>query len=95
MDILGAFIEPEATALQMQVVSSSVEVANNDDEGLASPDCPVGCTLTGGACGTSEVGHAVENTEPSFTARFCFSNNQSGSASVMFATAVCARVPGR
>ena len=42
MDILGAFIEPEATALQMQVVSSSVEVANNDDEGLASPDCPSG-----------------------------------------------------
>jgi hypothetical protein len=95
MDILGAFIEPEATALQTQTVSSFIDVPDEGNTALLSPGCPAGWTLTGGGCGTDEVGHAIENTEPFDPAWFCYSNNQSGFDSVLVAYAVCTRVPGR
>ena len=95
MDILGAFIEPEATALQTQVLTSSVDIPNQSDGGLESPDCPPGYVLTGGGCGTGDVGHGLENSEPSGTAWFCYSNNKSGVDSLLSAHAICSRVPGR
>jgi hypothetical protein len=95
MDILGAFIEPEATALQTQVLTSSVDIPDNSDGGLESPNCPAGYVVTGGGCGTLDVGHSLENSEPSGTAWFCYSNNQSGVDSLLSAHVVCSRVPGR
>ena len=96
MDILGAFIEPEATALQTTSLSSDGLVIPNNDSGCdSSPACPAGYALTGGGCGTDEVGHMLENSEPASTSWFCCSSNQSGGDSILNAFAVCSRVPGR
>lgn len=95
MDILGAFIEPEATALQTQVMTAVLDIPNNDTGILSTPDCPLGYTLTGGGCGTDLIGHRLENTEPLDTVWSCVSHNLSGETSVLTAHAICARVPGR
>lgn len=95
MDILGAFIEPEATSLQILVLDDTVAIGVGEDGSALSPSCPAGYALTGGGCGTAHTNHFLENSEPSNNEWYCYSNNDSGVASALTAFAVCSRVPGR
>ncbi len=95
MDILGAFIEPEATALQRTVLENTVDIPNGDSGSSSSPPCPAGYALTGGGCGTGDIGHQLENSEPFDDEWFCYGNNKSGLESTLTAFAICSRVPGR
>ncbi|MGH9202238.1 MAG: hypothetical protein ACRD2A_13500, partial [Vicinamibacterales bacterium] len=82
MDILGAFIRPEATALQQTIVQDSVPGPSGAEGFNASPNCPAGFTLTGGGCFTDVFLHDTEATYPgSSTSWQCSSNNASAIAS--------------
>ncbi len=50
VDIFGAFIEPEATALDVTTVTNSVFVAAGDPQEILSATCPAGRSMTGGGC---------------------------------------------
>lgn len=97
VDIFGAFIMPQATALQTQHPFESVVVANLAAGELESPVCPAGYALTGGGCFTDTFGHYLSLTYPGGGDNrwACRSHNLSGIDSVLFVRAICSRTPGR
>ena len=96
MDIHGAFIRPEATALQQGILQDFVAVPAGVEGFNASPSCPAGSTLTGGGCFTDVFLHDTEASYPgSATSWQCASHNASAIPSNLFAYAVCVRIPGR
>ena len=91
MDILGAFIEPEATALQITETNASVVVPPNTWDSITAPVCPAGYAQTATECGTS----AFLNFITDLNNGFCGVRNNSAANITLNAWRVCARVPGR
>lgn len=101
IDIFGAFVAPEATALDTVVVSTALSFTSTFD--FDSPACPTGYSYQGsGHNWTSgstdvwfwQVSPNVTSGVPDRTT--CRGNvNRAGASSTITCYAVCARVPGR
>jgi hypothetical protein len=97
-DIVGYYIEPQATALDcIEQVSTEVTVAANGFTTATSASCPTGYSVTGGGCSMSDFGGRVVTTRsfPIAGNHFCAFANQSAGALLGTAYVNCCRTPGR
>jgi hypothetical protein len=97
-DIVGYYIEPQATALDcIEEVSTDVSVAANGFATVSSASCPTGYSVTGGGCSMSDFGGRVVTTRsfPNAGNHFCAFANQSAGALIGTAYVNCCRTPGR
>jgi hypothetical protein len=97
-DIVGYYIEPQATALDcIEEVSTDVTVAANGFATATSASCPTGYSVTGGGCSMSDFGGRVVTTRsfPIAGNHFCAFANQTAAAIVGTAYVNCCRTPGR
>ncbi|MGH9200645.1 MAG: hypothetical protein ACRD2A_05360, partial [Vicinamibacterales bacterium] len=87
VDIFGAFIMPQATALQTQHLFESVVVPHLAAGEIESPSCPANFTLTGGGCYTDQFGNVLSLSYPGGGDNrwACRSHNTSGVDSILFA----------
>ena len=91
VDLFGAFIEPQATALQTTSTTATVNVAAGGGWNSASAAaCPAGYVQTGVLCSTSGF-----NTLLTDNTNFCGMRNNEGSIQTVTMTRLCARIPGR
>jgi len=102
VDISGAFLAPEATALDTDVIQGLVNCSAGQVCG-GTITCGAGYKLTGGGAGmaswvngfditfNSPLIGALDNTQ----AWRCEALNSTGAAREFYCTAICSRVPGR
>lgn len=97
VDLFGAFIRPQATALETIHLFNSILVPNLAATGVESPVCPAGYRLTGGGCFTTHYGHLLSISYPGGGDNrwACRAHNTTGVDSELYARAICARIPGR
>ena len=95
VDIFGAFIEPQATALQIvSVAGANAAIGANANVNLPAANCPAGYSVTGGGADVDSFAvHLVESRQAG-NGWVCAVQN-TGGASAGNCTATCARVPGR
>jgi hypothetical protein len=97
VDVIGYFIENEATALDCTSTETSgpITIGTGVDTTISYPACAAGYTRTGGYCnggastGTSGV-YLIESGEAA-----CVFRNLGGSGGTVAAISRCCRVPGR
>lgn len=97
VDIFGAFVTPFKTTLETTHVINSA-VIRKDSAGTAGAQCPSLYRLTGGGCYSDQFGNylsAIDTGGDGSTGVFCQARNTSGIDVVLFARAICARIPGR
>jgi hypothetical protein len=95
-DFFGAFVEPEATPLDRNVQTASVNVANGALVGITSPACPATYTNVGGGClSGGQAVYITDNYPPSTTTWRCTAYNFDGVTRTLTVYNICARIPGR
>lgn len=94
-DIVGYFREPEATALECQVLVSPVNNVNPGSVTISSPTCPIGFTAVSGGCRSENMTAWAYSfgSYSSDTQHFCQFWNPSGVRSLT-AHVKCCRTPG-
>ncbi len=96
-DVVGYFVQSDATALQCTTQASApVAVATASAGTATSPACTAGYTLTGGSCDSTSTSMTLVSHEASGgnTTWLCSAFNTGASANLT-ATANCCRVPGK
>lgn len=91
-DIVGYYINPQATALQCQDTANSItSVAAGATTNVVAPACPSGYTMTATNCesGSWQMPFVFQH------AGTCSAQNNSASAAELRASRTCCRVPGR
>ena len=97
VDVMGYFIENEATPLECTTATNSgpINIGTGADTTLAYPACPGGFTRTGGYCNggasTGTSGTYIVETGPVA----CVFRNLGGQSATGQAISQCCRVPGR
>ncbi|KRD80302.1 hypothetical protein ASE43_05400 [Lysobacter sp. Root983] len=94
-DIIGYFINPQATALDCTRVQTSYNLTASGTLNAPSPACPVGYTMTGGDCYSASYSGRVVSSYPNGLVHYCSWANESAVAMNVVAFADCCRVPGR
>lgn len=94
-DIVGYFINPQATAVQCTTVQTSYSVPAGGSFNGGSPTCPVGYNPTGGGCFSAVYAGRVVSTYPNGASHFCSWQNEGAVAMNAVAMQTCCRVPGR
>jgi hypothetical protein len=102
IDIFGAFVAPEATALDTVIVRNTDACASAASCSVTAT-CPAGYRLTGGGASVLAFtnGFDIIWDAPSTSAGannqewLCQAQNASGASRTFYCTAVCARTPGR
>ncbi len=96
VDIFGAFVTPFATTLDTEHVIQSQVVPASPGDGGAQATCSPGYRLTGGGCYSDQYGMLLSTSGVTTDQHvFCTVRNTSGIDVVLFARAICARIPGR
>lgn len=108
LDILGAFIAPEATPLNHQILLTSEAVAAGATFTILSPTCPVGFQVVGGGHRSSSFSGPAQlassrpaaNNSPGVVTGFNAATQwlvqgTAGGAITMESYVMCAQVPGR
>ena len=91
-DIIGYFINPQATALQcVDTADTSTAVAAGATANSNAPACPVGYTQTATNCESS----TWQMPFVFFSGGTCSAQNNSGAAATLRSSRTCCRVPGR
>lgn len=92
VDVFGAFIAPNATALDIFTTAETlVNVAAGGTANSTAPACPTGYSYVSTQCESS----TWQMPFVFFSGGVCSAQNNSGSTAVLRASRVCARVPGR
>lgn len=92
VDIFGAFIAPNATALDVFTTAETlVNVAAGGTANANAPACPTGYSYVSTQCESS----TWQMPFVFFSGGTCSAQNNSASTAVLRASRVCARVPGR
>jgi hypothetical protein len=94
VDIFGAFVEPQATAIQ--TIRFSADQSNPAGSyRTLSLGCPAPYSVLGGGCETFDRGHFI-NTSQFFNESWsCAAKNHNGFASLLRVYVICGTVPGR
>ena len=96
VDIFGAFIAPNATALEIvEKVSAGVTIAAGSTSTQTTPACDAGYSILGGGCSMSNFDGRVVTTRTLANSHFCSFRNEGGGTVEGIAYARCGRVPGR
>lgn len=91
-DIIGYFINPQATALQcVDTADTNTPVAAGATANSNAPACPVGYTQTATNCESS----TWQMPFVFFSGGTCSAQNNSGAAATLRSSRTCCRVPGR
>ncbi len=99
-DIVGYFIEPQATALECIESESAGGNINPGSFGTQSaPSCPAGYTITGGGCSMSTFDGRVVTSRNIVNSgsqtHFCAFRNEGANINEGVAYSTCCRTPGR
>ena len=94
VDIFGAFVLPQATALQQTFPSTQYTLGAGGFGNSASPSCPPTYALTGGGCNASHAGVVVVASFRAGGSWSCTHHNPSSSSTVITIEAICSRIPG-
>jgi hypothetical protein len=102
VDIFGAFVEPQATAIGTIRLSASESTPSGNAEVTISPPCPFTHFVLGGGCETGVRDHFINASYPyhhpssaPYGAWWCSTKNNSTSGSSSTAFVICGTVPGR
>ena len=101
VDLFGAFIEPQATALNVTTVTNSVLIAAGDAGSILQATCPAGTSMTGGGCNfgpfSSQLYFISSNPVPGSNLAWncAVRNNSGGVAYTLTAYVRCGSIPGR
>ena len=95
-DLIGYYINPQATALQCVDAQSAVVVIGANNIGSAiSPLCAAGYTIVSGGCTSSSYDNRMVTSRIQGSTQFCAFRNEGASSVDVTAIARCCRVPGR
>ena len=99
-DIVGYFVQPEATALQCTSTFVTQNIAANQPFNIEIPNCPVSYTVTGAGCRTEsfdEANFSINGLYPfgGNVDAFCAGLNTTAGTIKVDGAAQCCRVPGR
>jgi hypothetical protein len=97
-DIVGYFIEPQATALDcVEKVSTGVTISAGSFGTQSTASCDAGYTVTSGGCSLSNFDGRVVTTRtiPASEIHFCAFRNEGSGSVEGIAYARCCRTPGR
>ena len=95
IDVFGAFIAPNATALDCVVLAQTTMLAAGASGTVTSPSCTTGYTLTGGSCTATYGTHQVSSSPYIVNNWLCSFDNGTGAQTQIVSRAICCRVPGR
>ena len=98
-DIVGYFVQPQATALQCTSTFVTQNVAANAPFNIAIPACPVSYATTGAGCrtpGLDEANWAINGLYRNGASidTYCSGTNTTAGVITVEGTAQCCRVPG-
>lgn len=94
-DVVGYFINPQATAVQCTTVQTSYSVPAGGSFNGGSPVCPATYNPTGGGCFSASYSGRVVSTYPNGATHYCSWQNEGAAAMNAVAMQTCCRVPGR
>jgi hypothetical protein len=100
-DIVGYFINPQATQLDcVEVSSAGVDIAAGGTGSQSTASCPTGYEITGGGCSSSTFDGKIVTSRsfdnsPTSQSHFCAFRNQGSGTANFVAYGRCCRVPGR
>jgi len=92
VDVVGYFMAPESTALNITTVTNQLTVAAHAKATIPYAACPAHFAMTGGYCqGPSDFSYVSGSTGPAA----CGMSNSATTSGVFAAVTQCAQVPGR
>ncbi|RZA31339.1 MAG: hypothetical protein EOP92_31700 [Lysobacteraceae bacterium] len=95
-DIVGYYINPQATALEcVEMTSGSIAIGAGGVSSSLSPVCTAGYTITGGGCSSSTFDGRVVTTRTMADSHFCAWKNEGTGTMNATVYARCCRLPGR
>lgn len=94
VDIFGAFVLPQGTALQQTFRTTQYTLGVGGLGNLSSPGCPPTYSLTGGGCNASHAGVLVVASFRVGNQWSCTHQNPTGSPALITIEAICSRIPG-
>ena len=103
VDLFGAFIVPQATALGCSNQTALKAIPTGTFGEIQSAACPAGTTITGGSCGWQNAGVGVTGVSKTINssevingnAWICGGANNYGADRDLVVKAICCKVPGR
>jgi hypothetical protein len=95
-DLVGYYVEPEATALDcLEVTSSTATIAAGDFSTRTTAACLSGYTFVGGGCTMSDFDGRMVSSRPQVVNHFCAWRNEGADSVQGIAYGRCCRTPGR
>lgn len=100
-DIVGYYINPQATQLDcVEVASAGVDIAAGGTGTQSTAVCPTGYEITGGGCSSSTFDGKIVTSRsfdnsPTSQSHFCAFRNQGTGTANFVAYGRCCRTPGR